>query len=102
MLPDKLEAFQGGATYPRWYKQITAMLPAQTADALTRTTAKGELTPDWGADVSPDQLRRLQKQDRRLYGLIPGALSTNKIAKESDFEATQLFTKLDNLSLIHI
>ena len=95
-IPEKLEPFQGGAKYARWYRQIVCTLGVHMSEKLNDMLAKGSFEPNCGANLSDRQLKRRQKQDQKLYGIHLGSLNSAKVAQQHEFEAGSLFTKIDN------
>ena len=79
-VPDKLQPFQGGACYTRWYQQIVSTLGIKQQAQLDDIINKGSLKPNWEAQgLNERQVIRRRKQDRKFYAILPGSLNSDTV-----------------------
>ena len=83
-LPESLRMFRGGVATEIWLTQTKSILPKHLRQAWEGASRGSKLEPIWDSTLSKEVLELCQAQDRRLYGLVLGALTEALSAKEAN------------------
>ena len=94
-LPENLAPFRGRTDIAVWLTQVLAMLPKKLRQAIDGAMADSQIKPVWKNLEKTDQTL-CETQDRRLYGLVLGALVSKDIEPSSQYDAKQLFVRIHN------
>ena len=92
-LPDSLQPFCSGSGTAIWLTQSKAILPPMLRRAWDDATTESQLAPIWG-QMTVGESVFCEAQDKRLYGIVLGALTNKDIEKDSQHEARELFDKI--------